>query len=173
MMGCLWWELRGGRIWRIRGVVMGLKCCDCFSPQEAPITALQWGNPPFINPFWSGCRRLCHFALVLRPTPRLLSCNFEVRMSPSSSLSSSSSSSSSPSPSPSSFGSPRDEVVSVSLGSASSEASESSAVLEALKSWHDVDLMVTEDLLSVLWDRYRIPECYGFHAPRTGQWSYN
>ena len=85
-------------------------------------------------------------------------------MSPSSSLSSSSSSSS---------GAPRAEVVSVSSDSAPSEGIGSSAALETLKSWHDVDSVVTEDLLRVLRDCYRVPECYGIHAPRLGQWSYD
>ncbi|THU69670.1 hypothetical protein C4D60_Mb08t16830 [Musa balbisiana] len=85
-------------------------------------------------------------------------------------MSPSSSSSSSPLPSPSSSSSrsPRDEVVSGSSSSISSEASGSYVVLEALKSWHNVDLVVTKDLLKILWDCYRIPKCYGLHAPRPG-----
>ncbi|THU66785.1 hypothetical protein C4D60_Mb05t17870 [Musa balbisiana] len=105
------------------------------------------------------------FASILRLVPQLLSCNFEVGMSPSSSPP--------PSPSSSSFGSPRDEVVSVSSGSASSEASRSFVTLEALKSWHNVESVMTEDLLRVLRDCYRIPECYGLHAPWPRQRPYD
>ena len=46
-------------------------------------------------------------------------------------------------------------------------------MLETLKSWYDVDSVVTEELLRVLWDRYRISKCYGVHAPRPGQRSYD
>ncbi|THU55551.1 hypothetical protein C4D60_Mb11t07770 [Musa balbisiana] len=90
--------------------------------------------------------------------------------SPSSSLSSFLSPSPTPSPSPSSFppASSRDKIVSASSGSAPTETSKGSTELEALKSWHDVDSVVTEDLLRVLRDRYRILECYGLHTPRSG-----
>ena len=46
-------------------------------------------------------------------------------------------------------------------------------MLKNLKSWYDVDSVVTEELLRVLWDRYRISKCYGVHAPRLGQWPYD
>ncbi|THU60024.1 hypothetical protein C4D60_Mb07t08270 [Musa balbisiana] len=59
------------------------------------------------------------------------------------------------------------------IRSASSKASGSSAALEALRSWHDVDLVVIEDLLSVLRDRYHVTECYSLHAPWLGQWPYD
>lgn len=79
-------------------------------------------------------------------------------MSPSSSSPSSSSSSS--------FGGLRVEVVSLSLDGAPSEAVGSFTVLETLKSWHDIDSVVTDELLGALWDRYCIPRCYGVFAPR-------
>ena len=91
-------------------------------------------------------------------------------LSLSSSLSLFSSPSPTPSSSPSSFPlvSSRHEVVSLSSGSASTEASRGLAELKVLKSWHDVDSVVTKDLLRVFRDRYRIPKCYGLHAPHPG-----
>ena len=46
-------------------------------------------------------------------------------------------------------------------------------MLANLKLWHDVDSVVTEELLGELRDRYYILECYGVFAPRPGQRSYN
>ncbi|THU56295.1 hypothetical protein C4D60_Mb11t15770 [Musa balbisiana] len=40
-------------------------------------------------------------------------------------------------------------------------------------SWHDVDSVVTEELLGALRDCYCIPTCYGVFAPRPGQWPYD
>ncbi|THU60991.1 hypothetical protein C4D60_Mb07t18580 [Musa balbisiana] len=149
---------------------MGLKCCDYSSPREAQSSSRSGVACLLYAPSRAVALTFAIiFASVLRPSPQLLSCNFEVEISPSSS----SYSSPPPSPSSSSSGSPWDEVVSVSSGSASLEASGSSVALEALKSWHNVDSVVTEDLLRVLRDRYRIPECYGLHAPRPGQRPYD
>ena len=79
----------------------------------------------------------------------------------------------SPPPSPSPSMSSHDEVVSISLGSASPGISKGTVELEALKSLHDVDLVVTEDLVRVLRDRYRIPKHYRLHAPFPGQQPYD
>ncbi|CAL9763379.1 unnamed protein product, partial [Musa acuminata subsp. burmannicoides] len=112
---------------------------------------------------------------LLPPVTGLLSRDSEVGISLSSSLSSFSSPL--PAPSPLSSSSPPasscDEVVSVFSSSASLGTSEGTVKLEALMSLHDVDSVVTKDLLRVLWDRYHIPECYGLHTPRPGQRPYD
>ena len=49
----------------------------------------------------------------------------------------------------------------------------SSAMLASLKLWHDVDSVVTEELLGELRDRYCIPKCYKLFAPWPGLRSYD
>ena len=69
--------------------------------------------------------------------------------------------------------SPSSSSTSSSSGGVPLEAVGGSDVLASLKLWHDVDSVVTEELLGELRDRYCIPECYGLIAPRSGQRSYD
>ncbi|THU45976.1 hypothetical protein C4D60_Mb09t00060 [Musa balbisiana] len=89
----------------------------------------------------------------------------------SSSFSSPSSSSSYSSSSSSSSSGPR--VANLSSRGVPLKAVGSSTVLASLKLWHDVDSVVTEELLGELRDRYYILECYGMFAPQAGQRPYD
>lgn len=42
-----------------------------------------------------------------------------------------------------------------------------------MRSWHDVDSVVTEKLLGPIRDRYSIPKNYGLHALRPDQCPYD
>lgn len=137
-------ESRGWRIWLIRGVTTGLKCgMRCF-PRGAQSSPCQRSGQPFISFSRSSCP---HFRSVLHPAFQPRPSSHEVEMSPSSLSSSSSTSSLSSSSSTSSPSGLRAKVVSVSSGGTRSEAAGSSSALKTLKLWHDVDLVVIEDLL--------------------------
>ena len=81
-----------------------------------------------------------------------------------SSSSSSSSGRSVPEVYESTSGSPRIEVISSSSGGMSSEDTKTSTALKIMRSWYDVDSVITEELLGLIRDRYCIPISYGLLA---------
>ena len=102
---------------------------------------------------------------------RLVAHCFEVGMSSSSSPSSSSRSVSKISSSGSD--SCWVEVISSSSGDSTPADSRAFAALQVIRSWHDVDSVVPENLLGLIWDRYSIPKDYELHAPHPGQHPYD
>ncbi|RWV94626.1 hypothetical protein GW17_00042816, partial [Ensete ventricosum] len=72
-------------------------------------------------------------------------------------------------------GSSRNDFGSASSSSGAITRADAKALqaLEAMKSFHDFDFVVTFESLALIWKRYSIPDEYILHAPKSGQHPYH
>ena len=140
---------------------MGLNAA-IISSLEEPKHQLGGGVFLLYKPLTMECGGIAQslFSLI---TPQIATYCFEVEMS---------SPSSSPSSGRSIFeisnlgsGSSRVEVISSSSGDSPPVDSKAFAALQVMRSWHDVDSVVSENLLGLIRVHYSVPKNYGLHAP--------